>query len=137
MSQENVEIVRAGVEAWNTGDMDAIRELFDAEAIVRLPEGWPEPGPFVGREEVMRHFERNRETWDADTIEPVSFVDAGDQVVVRTVWRGVGHGPEMNLEFTSVYTMRKGKTILLEHFWDYAEALQAVGLSEQDAHGDS
>ena len=25
MSQENVEVVRAGFEAWNRGDMDALR----------------------------------------------------------------------------------------------------------------
>jgi ketosteroid isomerase-like protein len=88
VSQENVEIVRAGFEAWNAGDVDALREVFDPDVIVRLPEGWPEPGPFVGREEVMRQWERNREVWDTDTLEPVNFIDAGDRVVVRFIWRG-------------------------------------------------
>jgi hypothetical protein len=37
---------------------------------------------------------------------------------------------------TGVYTMRKGKVFLIEHFWDHAEALKAVGLSEQDAHAE-
>jgi hypothetical protein len=32
--------------------------------------------------------------------------------------------------------MRKGRIFYLEFFWDHAEALEAVGLSEQDAHGD-
>jgi len=54
VSKENVEFIRAALETWNTGDMDAVREVFDPDVIVRLPEGWPEPGPFVGREEVMR-----------------------------------------------------------------------------------
>jgi ketosteroid isomerase-like protein len=62
MSQENVEVVRAGFEAWNAGDMDALRELYDADAIMRPPEGWPEPGPFVGREAVMRQFQQNRDS---------------------------------------------------------------------------
>ena len=66
MSQENVEIVKAGFEAWNAGDMDALRELYDPDAILRTPEGWPEPGPFFGREAIMRQFEQIRETWDAD-----------------------------------------------------------------------
>ena len=66
MSQENVEIVRATIEAWNAGDMDALRELYHPDAIARPPEGWPEPGPFVGREAVMRAFGQLRETWDAD-----------------------------------------------------------------------
>ena len=41
MSQENVEIVKAALEAWNAGDMDAFRELYDANAILQTPEGWP------------------------------------------------------------------------------------------------
>jgi hypothetical protein len=38
---------------------------------------------------------------------------------------------------TGVYTVRKGKIVFLEFFWDHAEALEAVGLSEQDAHAES
>ena len=41
------------------------------------------------------------------------------------------------MEVTSVSTLRKGKTILAEFFWDHEDALEAVGLSEQDAHADS
>jgi ketosteroid isomerase-like protein len=33
MSHENVEIARASFEAWNAGDMDALRELYDPNAI--------------------------------------------------------------------------------------------------------
>ena len=35
------------------------------------------------------------------------------------------------MEWTAAYTVRKGKIFLLEFFWDHAEALEAVGLSEQ------
>jgi ketosteroid isomerase-like protein len=54
MSQENVKVVRAQFEAWNKGDMDAYRELYDPDVMWRAAEGWPEPGPFVGREAVTR-----------------------------------------------------------------------------------
>jgi ketosteroid isomerase-like protein len=50
MSQENVEVVRAVFGAWNAGDMDALRELYHPDAVLRMPEGWPEPGRmWVGR----------------------------------------------------------------------------------------
>ena len=131
MSQENVEVVKAAFEAWNTGDMDAHRDLHDPGVIVRTPEGWPEPGPFVGQEAVMGWFEQLRDTWDADSVETISdFIDGCDRVVVRMIWRGVGHGPESAMEWTAAYTVRKGKIFLLEFFWDHAEALEAVGLSE-------
>jgi ketosteroid isomerase-like protein len=35
MSQENVEIVRAVFAAWNAGDMDALRELYDPDVPCR------------------------------------------------------------------------------------------------------
>jgi ketosteroid isomerase-like protein len=106
------------------------RRALSDDVIVRLPEGWPEPGPFVGREAVMGQWERNREVWDADTLEPIGdLIDAGDRVVVRWIWRGVARGPESHLEFTAVYTMRKGRISYEESFWDHAEALEALGLS--------
>jgi|SRR4051812_36187557 len=131
MSQENVANVRAAFEAWNAGDMDALRESYDPGITWRPPQGWPEPGPYVGRETVMRQLEQMRETWDADTLEPISdLIDAADRVVVRIIWRGVGHGPESNIELTGVYTVRKGRISAIEFFWDHAEALEAVGLRE-------
>src|SRR5262245_31420305 len=131
MSQENVETLRAGFEAWNVGDMDALRAVYDPDVVVRNPRGWPEPGPFVGREAVMRQYEQARETWEADTLETVGdFIELGDQVVVRYKWRVAGHGPGVNMEFTSVFTLRNQRILYQEIFREYAEALEAVGLSE-------
>jgi ketosteroid isomerase-like protein len=130
MSQENVEIVRALFEACNAADMDAFRELYDPDVIVRTVGDWPEPGPYVGREAFMRFSEQLRETWDADVVEPIGdFIDVGDRVAVRYLWRGAGHGPDLNMELPLVFTMRKGRIFYQEFFWDHAEALEAAGLS--------
>ena len=122
MSQENVETVRAVFEVWNAEDMRTLNELYDPEVIVRPPEGWPEPGPFVGREAVMRQWKQLRETWNVDGVEMLTdFLDAGDRVAVRVNWHGAGSGPEANLEMTDVFTVRKGKVFYMECFWDHAE----------------
>ena len=131
MSEENVEVVRRAHEVWNAGDMDTLRELYDPGIIWRGPEGWPEPGPYAGREAVMGQVEQMRETWDTDSFELISeLIDVGDRVAVRFIWRGAGHGPEANIEATGVYTVRKGRIIGIEFFWDHAEALATLGLSE-------
>jgi ketosteroid isomerase-like protein len=131
MSQENVEIVRRLFEAWNADDMDVFRELCDPEVIVRPAEGWAQSGPFVGRQAVMRQWHRLRETFDADAVEPISdFIEAADRVLVRQIWRGVGRGPRSNIELTNVITVRNGRIVYQEFFWDHAEALEAAGLSE-------
>jgi ketosteroid isomerase-like protein len=129
VSQENVEIIRRLFEVWNAADLDAFRDLYDPEVIVRTVEDWPEPGPYVGRDAAMRFHEQLRDTWDANTLVPISdFIDAGDRVAVRYIWSGAGHGPDLNMEVTLVFTIRKGKIALQEFFWNHAEALEAAGL---------
>jgi ketosteroid isomerase-like protein len=136
MSRENIETASATLEAWNADDMDAFRELLDPDVILRNPEGWPEPGPHVGREAVVRQFKEARELWDSDVLEAISdFLDIADRVLVRAIWRGVRHGVDSNLEFTIVYTVRKRRIFGFEYFWDHAEALETFGLSE-DARTD-
>jgi uncharacterized protein len=131
MSRENVEVVRAGFEAWNAGDMNAFRELLAPEVFLRPVADWPEPGPYVGREAVMRWLGQLRDTWDADALDATSdFVDAADRVIVTFTWRGVGYGPQSDMEFTGVFTARKDKIRSVEFFWDRAEALEAAGLRE-------
>jgi ketosteroid isomerase-like protein len=132
MSRENVGTVRAAFKAWNVPDMNAWRELHDPNVILRNPEGWPEPGPFVGLDAVERNFEEARGLWDTDTLEPVSdFIDVADRVLVRTIWRGVRDGIDSHLEFTIVFTVRKGKIVQIEFFWDHPEALEAMGVPAQ------
>ena len=131
MSRENVEIIKAGFDAWNAGDMDRFREMYDPNVVLHMVPGWPEPGPYAGREAVMREWAQLRETWDADVAEPISsFVDVGDRVVVRQMWRGFGRGPEANIEMTIIFTLRQGRVTSLEYLWDYAEALKALGLEQ-------
>jgi ketosteroid isomerase-like protein len=79
----------------------------------------------------MGGWERNREPFgDTATVEPVSIIDAGDQVVARQIAHGVGRGPALHVEYTTVSTLRNGRVVLIDYFWDYAEALKAVGLKE-------
>jgi ketosteroid isomerase-like protein len=135
MSQENVEMVRGFFSAFNAGDMDAVRETLDPDVVIaRELEEWPETGPFVGREAVMRQWGRSIEALPGGTLELISVIDVGDRVVARQVAHARGQGPELNLEFTVISTIRNGRTLIIEYFWDYAEALASLGLSEQDAH---
>jgi ketosteroid isomerase-like protein len=131
MSEENVEVVRKAFAAWNAGNMDAVRELYDPEVIMRAPPGWPEPGPFVGRDAVMQQFKNVRDAFEDDFMEFLSdLVVAGDRVIVRTDWRGSGRGPQSSMEWTVVFTVRNGHIFGVEYFWDHKEALEAAGLSE-------
>src|SRR5690348_9725338 len=110
MSQENVEVVRAAMAAWNSGDMAAVRGLLDPDLVLRPPEGWPNPGPFVGVAAAMREWEQLRAVWNAKGLEPVNeFDDVGDHVLVRAKWHTAAVGPKANMEMTILYTLRNGR----------------------------
>ncbi len=131
MSLQNREVVRAYFAAWNAGDMDAVREFLSPDVVAIAPDGWPEPGPFVGRDVLMRQWNEMRETFDADHIMPIDDVmEVSDAVTVRLIWRGVGHGPDANLEATGVFTVRGERITRIDFFWSHSEALKAVGLEE-------
>ena len=79
----------------------------------------------------MRQWEQMRATFDADELELINdFIDSGDQVAVRLIWRGAGQGPEMNMEVTNVLTVRNGRIVGLEYFWDHSKALSTMGLED-------
>jgi ketosteroid isomerase-like protein len=131
VSQENVEVIKAGIDAWNAGDMDRFRDIYDPNVVLHTVPDWPEPGPFVGREAVMRLFNQVRETWESDAVEPLGeLIEIADHVLFTHTYRGGGRGPDWSIEQTIVYTLRKGRIILQEYFWDQDEALKAVGLEE-------
>ena len=130
MSEENVKVVLGALEAWNAGDMDRLSALCDPDAIVRAPPDWPEPGPFIGREAIMRQFSQMREAFDSNNLEQLSdFLTAGDRVLVRFAWKVAGQGPAVEVAWTFVYTVRRGLIYGLEYIPDHEEALKAAGLS--------
>jgi ketosteroid isomerase-like protein len=66
------------------------------------------------------------------------FIDAGDYVVaaVRVHGRGRASGAPFEEHEVHVLRLRDGKATELREYRTKAEALEAVGLSEQDAHAE-
>lgn len=131
MSQENVKIAREAIEAWNAGDMDRLRELYDPDAVYALPSDWVEAGPYLGRDAIMEQFRQLRDIWrDDSSFDCIDTLDARDRVVVQVDFHGDTRGLPLTTEMAWVYTMRQGLIVRLEIFRSKAEALEAVGLSE-------
>jgi ketosteroid isomerase-like protein len=130
MSQENVEIARQAIEAWNAGNMDRLGELYDPDAVYRTPSGWV-GGPWVGREAIIEQFRDLRDVWPEDSsFGSPEFLDAGDRVVVQVPFRSETRGLPLTTEMNWVYAMRDGLIVILEFFNSRQEALEAAGLSE-------
>ena len=133
MSEQNLETSRRINDLWNAGDMDALRDLYHDDVVMRHPDGWPESGPSVGRDAVFRQFERLRQDWRSDRLEVLERRAAGDCVVVRQRWRAQGRHSGVTSEMTisAVSRHREGKIVTLAFYWDHAEALAAAGIQER------
>ena len=130
MSRENVEIARKAIEAWNAGDMDGLRDLYDPDAVYALPSDWIDAGPYLGRDAIMEQFAQLRDIWRGSSFDRIECLDAGDRVVVQVAFSGDARGLPLTTGIAWVYTMREGLITRLEFFGSRAEALEAVRLRE-------
>ena len=135
MSQENVELVRRGMAS-----ADAFWSMFD-DHVVLIMNGvvLDADDVYVGREAAIELTRQYWGTFENYRLVPVELIDVGPSVVVvvHESGRGRGSGAPFERRWVQVWTFRGRRIIHWEVFWDRAEALEAVGLSEQDAHADS
>ena len=135
MSQENIEVVQAGFEAWGRGEMEAMLELIDPGIEWTVRPDLPDAGIYRGHEELAKLFARFEEVLEDQWVEPQEFIDGGeDCVIVPLHWGGRGKlsGVEVSERQgeTWVFTVQGGRVTRVTEFRRKAEALAAAGLSE-------
>jgi ketosteroid isomerase-like protein len=142
MSQENVEIVRRLAALLSQDDYGAFFDELPPEFVFDFSRRLIDPVVLRGRDEMRAWMERERQMWEGDHVgyEPKELIDAGDKVLglVRVSGRGKASGVAVEAYTWNVWTFRDGKPVEMTYFGDdRAAALEAVGLSEQDAQADS
>ena len=133
MSQENVEIVKKMTEVFNSEGSEAAGRRFFAEDVEFCdPPNSPSPRVARGREEVREQFNAFNETWETHKSDPQEIRGVGeDKVLLVSLERFTGRdGIELETPSASVFTLRDGKVIRWETFWQRQQALEAAGLSE-------
>ena len=136
MSRENVEIVRTGMEAAAGGDVTVLFQSADPDIRVYPRPAEPDAASeYRGLDGLMEYLTNWFAQWDSYEFEPVEFIDAGDHVlcVLRERGRLERTGMEVEGLFAYSFVLRDGKAVELHMYDSRAEALEAVGLSEQDA----
>jgi ketosteroid isomerase-like protein len=134
MSEQNIEIVRRGYEAYNRGDLDdmvadhaptfeyvASRVVPGSRGLYRGPEGWEGMGLGWLRNE-----------FESPRVEIRELTEAGDRVVAGLTVRGRGKqsGVEVSWDLWHVWIVRDRKIVHGQGFTDRDDALKAAGLSE-------
>ena len=138
MSQENVKLVQAAIEAYNRQDWDAAFQDAAPGFQVDMSRGLGLMKGVYGLEQIRRVLVDFGEHWEAVWIELHEFIEAGDLLVVPQTTHGEGRdGIEVVSRPTLVWTIRDGAIERVSMYQERQDALEAVGLSEQDAHADS
>jgi ketosteroid isomerase-like protein len=136
MSRENVEIMRAAVEAMIRGDIEVALEALDPEIVWHATVGGIDEGRvYHGREEVANGFLDYFATWERIELRADEFLDAGDNRVVvlwHEIAKGRASGITVETETGSINTLRDGKIAVVRPYMDRADALRAAGLEPDD-----
>jgi len=152
MSQQNVEIVRRIYAALDLsvpgsvsrfgGPPESIKGLIDREIEWQGPREFPDLAETVyGYAGMARYGAKIAEALDDYRMVPERFIDARDDRVLvfsREGGRGKGSGAEVQTHLTAhLWTLKDGKAVRMQSYWERSDALEAVGLSEQDARAEA
>ncbi len=132
MSQENVDFVRRGWEAYERGDLSAALETFSPDLVTYVAPPIPLAGTYHGPEGLLQLTLDWAEGFDELIATAEEHIDAGDQVVTRVRHRASGaeSGVPVETAVWYVWTVREGKTVRADIFNDRGDALKAAGLRE-------
>jgi uncharacterized protein len=132
MSHENVEVVRRIYAGWVPGSSPAESNLLDPDIEWVNPSDALEPGTRTGIEVFSSIIEELNDTIGDFRMDVERFIDAGDRVVVVATMRGRGRASGVGIQrrHGSVWTIRDGKAVRFQWFYEPDQALEAVGVRE-------
>jgi ketosteroid isomerase-like protein len=133
VSQENVEVVRRGIErVGETGQFPANTVRPDFVWDMSNYAGWTEQPIYAGAEGTQRFLDDWTGAWDDWEVEIEELHDVGDKVAAILHQRGRSKMSGMLVEGSmgQVWTLDEGKGARMDMYSDPAEALKAVGLED-------
>jgi ketosteroid isomerase-like protein len=133
MSEENVEVLRRGLEAFNRGDAEAWISIWHPEGELYEMIGIPDaPNVYRGHDGIRRWLANARSVVGPDfQMQPTELTTVGEVVLAEIEGTGVGEGSGIPVEWTTYVAiwMRQGKIVRSRAFLHREDALQAAAES--------
>ena len=139
ISQADIETLRTGYAAFSRGDWDSVVGSAHPDIELATADRVTNPGTYHGVDELRRFFEDMFEPFEEVVAEPERFFGGDNRIAVLVRVRARPTGSMASIEnlVGHVWTFRDGKAIRLEIFPQREKALEAIGLSEQEALAES
>ena len=133
MSQENVEIVKRVLDAFNRRDFVVASELTTGDYEFLSPMFDSQGSSIKGRESVAAYHRETFDTWEEYRLVADEYRDLGDSVLVLgcVEGRGKGSGVPVTAPWAAIYELRDGRLFRARPFLDHDEALRAADLTEE------
>jgi ketosteroid isomerase-like protein len=135
--------VRLALEAYNRRDPDAVAIGCHPEFEYHPGREWVEAGLvepcYRGLEGYRTYLAGVDEVWGGENyLKPVELIDLGDQMLLLAdgTMRAQASGVPLTQVFALVSTLRDGRLIHFQEYYDHDEALEAVGLPKLGVHAD-
>jgi ketosteroid isomerase-like protein len=132
VSRENVEIVRASLEAFERGGLDRVHEYYDPEIEWHEDPSFPEAGVYRGLAAVDSYQREFLSEFSEIHYEPRELIERGDHVVanLRIHGRGKASGAEFDISAWWACAVREGRVVRVYAYLDRDRALEAVDAEE-------
>jgi ketosteroid isomerase-like protein len=130
MSQENVEVVRRVIDAFNRRDVATLQSL--AAPRLEFSAGLIGTSNYHGTEGIARFIREVDTAWSALQVTLDEVKDMGEMVLTkgRFIGRGRSTGAPVERHAFYVYRVERGKIAELKTYFSEGDALEAVGLRE-------
>ena len=134
MSEENVEVFRRAVQAFNARDIAVLADLIteDYEFVPYLPAGAEKTTTYRGRQGLRDYLKDADEAWESIQIHLDEVRDLGDRALAFGEMRARvrGSGIDARVPLAWVLEFRDGKVSRYQSFGDTPEAREAAELSK-------
>jgi ketosteroid isomerase-like protein len=133
MSEQNVELSRRAMDAFNAHDAETFTALFDPSIEVHSVFAAIGGAVYHGHDGVRTWLRELEETWGEEIrVEPEAYFDLGEQTLAFVVMRGRGRqsGAEVALPAAQLLGWRDGLGVYYKAYANREDALSELRLSE-------
>ena len=135
MSQENVELHRRSVEAFNTRDVENFIALCDSQIELHSTVTVPGGAIYHGHDGVRRWHRDLADGWGEELrVEPEAYFDLGEQTLTFHVLHGRGRqsGADVGMPAAHLNRWRNGLIVYFKGYADREDLLSDLGVAEDD-----